>query len=164
LAAAVVYLGLGANLGDRRANLRRALTLLEERGVQIDAASALYETPPWGVEDQPAFLNAVVRATTSLPPAALLEACKAVERAAGRVPGTRWGPRAVDLDILFFGELRVDEAELQIPHPRILDRAFVLVPLMDVLEAEMPVLGARPSDVTVDRSGIKQVEGPGWWK
>jgi 2-amino-4-hydroxy-6-hydroxymethyldihydropteridine diphosphokinase len=160
----VVYLGLGANLGDRRENLRRALQTLDQREVRIAAVSPLYETPPWGVEDQPPFLNAAARALTDLEPLDLLERCKAVEREVGRLPGERWGPRAVDVDILFYGDLRIDEPDLEIPHPRILERAFVLVPLAEVLDTAMPVFGDDAANADLDSSAVVEVEGEDWWR
>ncbi len=123
---------LGSNLGDRRAILEQAalrLASLAEGGKL--RASHLYETRPWGVIDQPDFLNAVVRFETRLGPPALLAALKAIERDAGRTEGTRWGPRILDLDILDMdGILR--EGDPTLPHPRIAERAFVLVPLCEI--------------------------------
>jgi 2-amino-4-hydroxy-6-hydroxymethyldihydropteridine diphosphokinase len=126
-----VYLGLGANLGDRRATLEAARAGLAAVAA-IDACSALYETPPWGGVEQPPFLNAVCRARTALAPRALLAAAQALERDLGRVPSVRWGPRAVDIDILLYDALVYADEALVIPHPRLAERAFVLVPLCDL--------------------------------
>jgi 2-amino-4-hydroxy-6-hydroxymethyldihydropteridine diphosphokinase len=126
-----VLLGLGTNLGDRLANLDRALALLEADCGPLQR-SPVYETAPWGDLDQPAFLNLVARSETTLAPLDLLARCKEVERQLGRRPTRRWGPRTVDVDILAYGEVVVDLPELQIPHPRLPERAFVLVPLADI--------------------------------
>lgn len=159
------YLGLGSNLGDRRRNLRESVRLLgAEPGIRVMAVSPLYETAPMHVVDQPAFLNAAVAIDTDLFPGTLLDACKRIEAAIGRVPGTRWGPRIIDIDILLYGPLQLTTGRLQIPHPRLDQRAFALRPLHDLdPEAVFPsgetVAGAlaRCSD-----QNIRQVEGPEW--
>ncbi len=135
-----VVLALGSNLGDRLANLQRAVQLLPEHGVIVDRVSAVWETAPVPA-DQPPFLNAVVAARTEMTPPALLAALKAIEALLGRRQGRRWGPRPIDLDILFYGTGRVDSDELTIPHPLIADRGFVLAPLSEVVEGPLPVLG-----------------------
>lgn len=124
-------IGIGSNLGDPPANVRAAIGALEEVGGVV-ARSRLYVTQPWGKRDQPEFCNAVALVETQLAPHELLRALKDLERRLGRVPSARWGPRAVDLDILYYGEARVDEPDLQIPHPRLFERAFALVPLAEV--------------------------------
>jgi 2-amino-4-hydroxy-6-hydroxymethyldihydropteridine diphosphokinase len=131
-----VYLGLGSNLGDRRTNLAKAIQLLEHE-VSIERASSVYETDPWGVEDQPRFLNCVVAANTSLTPHELLVKLKSIEKEIGRLPSFRYGPRLVDLDLLLYDELVVSTDELTIPHPRMLERAFVLVPLAEIAGPSM---------------------------
>lgn len=123
-----VYLALGTNLGDRVENLRAALEALLAVTV-IQEVSPVYETPPWGVTEQPAFLNMVVRAETQLDPLDLLRALKDMEVRLGRTPNFRYGPRLIDLDILFYGQQVVALENLTIPHPRLPERAFVLVPL-----------------------------------
>jgi 2-amino-4-hydroxy-6-hydroxymethyldihydropteridine diphosphokinase len=129
----VVYLGLGTNLGDRQQNLERALVLLDATpGIQVTRVSAFHATAPFGVEDQPEFLNAVAEATTELDPSSLLAAVKAIERAMGRVPTYRWGPRVIDIDILLYDRLRWESPELTIPHPGILERPFVTKPLAEL--------------------------------
>jgi 2-amino-4-hydroxy-6-hydroxymethyldihydropteridine diphosphokinase len=135
-----VVLALGSNLGDRRANLVRAVELLEEQGIHARARSSIWETAPVPA-GQPPFLNAVITAGTVLEPVALLAAAKAIERALGRTAGRRWGPRPIDIDILFFGARRIASAELTVPHPRVAERDFVLVPLAEVLDGPLPVLG-----------------------
>jgi 2-amino-4-hydroxy-6-hydroxymethyldihydropteridine diphosphokinase len=126
-----VYLALGTNLGDRLANLQQALAALPPL-VRLLAVSPVYETPPWGYADQPAFLNQVVQAETGLDPHALLSTLKQVETSVGRKATFRYGPRLIDLDILFYDELLLNTPELTIPHPHIPERAFVLVPLADL--------------------------------
>lgn len=126
-----VYLGLGSNLGDREANLRRALVHLGE-SVSIDAVSSIYETDPWGYEDQPAFLNCACGGVTNLDPQALLAAVKDVEAVVGRKPTFRYGPRMLDIDVLFYGQLIVGGPELEVPHPGLPERAFVLAPLAEI--------------------------------
>jgi 2-amino-4-hydroxy-6-hydroxymethyldihydropteridine diphosphokinase len=127
-----VGLGLGANLGDPAGNLRRAVASLSEAGLVFDALSSLYATPPWGVTDQPDFINACALARTSLPPLALLDLVKATEKALGREETRRWGPRVIDIDILFYDDLRWRDDRLTLPHPGLLERAFVLVPLAEI--------------------------------
>ena len=129
------YLGLGSNLGDRWANLRSAIQLLDtpNLGVRVVRASRVYETEPWGLAGQPRFLNCAVQAATSLPPFPLLRRLKQVEAAVGRASGPRYGPRVADLDILLYGGLTLDELELQVPHPRLHLRAFALVPLAELI-------------------------------
>jgi len=126
-----VYIALGTNLGDRLANLRAALRALPTAVTVIDD-SPVYETPPWGYEDQPAFLNNVIKAETDLEPDALLTYLKQLEAELGREQNFRWGPRLIDLDILFYDDLVIDTPPLIIPHPRLHERAFVLVPLVDI--------------------------------
>ncbi|AWK89203.1 2-amino-4-hydroxy-6-hydroxymethyldihydropteridine diphosphokinase [Azospirillum thermophilum] len=132
----IVYLALGSNLGDRAANLSGAIAALGAdpgTGVRIDRMSAVYETAPMYVTDQPAFLNMAVRGTTTLGPWELLRLAKRIEAALGRTQGgERFGPRPVDIDILMYGSLIMHAADLEIPHPRIAERAFVLCPLADI--------------------------------
>ena len=126
-----VYIALGANLGDRLANLRDAIDALAP-DMTILRESTIYETPPWGYTDQPSFLNMVVEAETSLNPRALLDYLKKTEDELGRVKNFRYGPRHIDLDILFYDDVVYEDERLQIPHPRLHERAFVLVPLNDL--------------------------------
>ena len=127
------YIGLGANLGDREATLRRALELLDGRpGITVAAVSTLRETDPVGRLDQPRFLNGAARLETDLPPRALLDALLDVERELGRERTVRWGPRTVDLDLLVHGELELDEDGLTVPHPRLHERRFALEPLAEL--------------------------------
>jgi 2-amino-4-hydroxy-6-hydroxymethyldihydropteridine diphosphokinase len=124
-------IGLGSNEGDAVAHVRGAFTRLGELGTVV-ARSALYRSPPWGVAEQAAFVNAAALVDTALEPRALLGALQRIEREAGRVPTYRWGPRVLDLDILAYGDERVDEPHLVIPHARLTERAFALVPLAEI--------------------------------
>ena len=128
----LAYLGLGSNLGDRERNLGEARRLLEEVGARVLRASAVHETEPFGVIDQPRFLNQVVEVEWRRGPRELLGAVKAVETAAGRKPTYRWGPREIDVDILLFGSETVDEPDLVIPHPGLYERDFLLRPLAEL--------------------------------
>ena len=131
----IAYLGLGGNLGDRLAALTEALTRLgAATGMRRVACSSVYETEPWGVTDQPGFLNLVAAFETTLAPVDLLEVCQAVENAVGRVASYRWGPRLIDVDILLYSDavVKLAEPDLQVPHPRLTQRAFVLVPLAEI--------------------------------
>jgi 2-amino-4-hydroxy-6-hydroxymethyldihydropteridine diphosphokinase len=128
----LAYLGLGSNLGDRAGHLARARSLLDAGGARIARASSVIETEPWGVADQPAFLNQVVEVTWEGSARALLELAKAVEADVGRTPTYRWGPREIDVDVLLVGEEAIAEPDLQIPHPRMFERDFVMVPLREL--------------------------------
>ncbi|MCA9373558.1 MAG: 2-amino-4-hydroxy-6-hydroxymethyldihydropteridine diphosphokinase [Candidatus Gracilibacteria bacterium] len=127
-----VYLGLGSNLGDRGRNLQEALVLLERWGVKIVRSSSIYETEPWGYLDQDWFFNMVVEGETELSPEELLQATQAIERALKRVKKIHLGPRTMDIDILFYGDMVMDKPELKIPHHGIADRKSVLVPLNEI--------------------------------
>jgi 2-amino-4-hydroxy-6-hydroxymethyldihydropteridine diphosphokinase len=128
------FLGLGSNIGDRRAHLEAAVATLPEHGVTVLASSSVYETEPVGlVLDQPEFYNACLRVQTELEPEPLLDACKEVERAIGRgAGGVRHGPRVIDVDLLLLGELEYRSERLTLPHPEVSSRRFVLVPLLEL--------------------------------
>jgi 2-amino-4-hydroxy-6-hydroxymethyldihydropteridine diphosphokinase len=154
-----VYLALGSNLGDRSANLRTALAALPPK-VKVQTLSPIYETPPWGVTDQPAFLNMVLRGKTRLTPTNLLKYVKSLETSLGRLPTIRYGPRLIDIDILFYDDLVLDTPELILPHPRLHERAFVLVPLADLAPALVhPRLGKPVRELlrAVDTKGIVRI-------
>jgi 2-amino-4-hydroxy-6-hydroxymethyldihydropteridine diphosphokinase len=136
------YLGLGSNLGDRLDHLRRAVELLGHRGARPVRSSRVFETDPVGGPPQPEYLNAVLEVETELEPRSLLTACLGVETDLGRVRGERWGPRVIDIDILTYGNLRIEEPDLQVPHQRMHERAFVLVPLLELV-ADPPLPGDR---------------------
>ncbi len=128
-----IGLGLGSNIGDKPANIRKALALLEARGViEITAVSSIYKTAPWGYLEQETFANACALARTSLDPAALLAAVKGIEADMGREETIRWGPRLIDIDILFYGDAPLATEDLILPHKEIFNRAFVLVPLAEI--------------------------------
>ena len=157
-----VYLALGTNLGDRPANLRAAIVALPPSVVVLQSSS-MYETPPWGFTNQPAFLNMAVKAETRLEPAALLAHLKRIEQELGRTPTVRWGPRVIDMDILFYDDLVLETPEATIPHPRLHERAFVLIPLADIApDLRHPVLGKTVAEMLAecDTSGIKQYGQP----
>ena len=164
------YLGLGANLGDRRAQLQAAVDALARRGVQATASSSTYETDPVGeVLDQPAFLNACVKIDTALEPGDLLRASKAVEHELGRetdpsAPGyVRHGPRPIDIDVLLLGGREHRSEPLSIPHPALLERRFVLIPLLELdFDLTLPD-GRRLSDALARlpvTEGVRRAGGP----
>ena len=156
----IVYLGLGSNLGDRKANLGAAVQGLESVS-RLLATSPIYETPPWGYMDQPDFLNQVIRVETDLSPSELLVYLKALETRLGRTATVRYGPRTIDIDVLFYDDLVLDEPGLTIPHPRIQGRAFVLVPLADLAPDMIhPLEGKTVSALLeqVDQSEITHYE------
>ncbi len=128
-----IGLGLGSNIGDKPANIAAALALLQRRGaVALTSVSSIYRTAPWGYLDQEDFANACALATTRLRPAELLAEVKAVEAGMGRGEGVRWGPRLIDIDILFYGDEVFDSPELVLPHKDLFNRAFVLAPLAEI--------------------------------
>jgi 2-amino-4-hydroxy-6-hydroxymethyldihydropteridine diphosphokinase len=156
----IIYLGLGSNVGDRAANLRSAVKGLPPE-VKVLVESAVYETPPWGVEDQPGFLNMVLRAETDLAPAALRDHVKRIERKVGRTETFRWGPRVIDIDILLYDDRIVDTPKLVIPHAQMHKRPFVLVPLVSIApDVVHPALGLSMRELLqyVDTTGITVVE------
>lgn len=151
-----VYIALGTNIGDRAENMQQALKELESI-MQVEERSPIYETPPWGLVDQPDFLNQVVRGETELSPVELIKALKEIESEMGRVPTIRYGPRLIDLDLLFYDDLVFETEKLSIPHPRMRGRAFVLVPLADLApEIIHPVYGETVIEMLaeVDPAGI----------
>ncbi len=136
-----IYIGIGSNLGDREGTCLKALEELEKRGIKVAKKSSRYETEPWGVKDQPNFINMAVEADTDLTPMEVLRVTKEIEKNLGRKETLMWGPRTVDLDILLYDDLVVDEPDLRIPHPHMHERDFVLKPLTEIApEAIHPLL------------------------
>ena len=159
------YLGLGSNLGGREANMRQALKLMEsDAKVAVVAASSLYETRPVGVEDQPDFLNAVVELRTSLDPWELLSLCLDVEKRLGRKRTIRWGPRVIDIDILLYEGVEIADNKLSIPHPRMLERGFVMIPLAEIAPDLLLTDGlmAAQSARRVDSAGVRLFKDRSW--
>jgi 2-amino-4-hydroxy-6-hydroxymethyldihydropteridine diphosphokinase len=155
----IIYLSLGTNLGDRKANLLGAVDALPP-GVTVQAESTIYETPPWGFQDQPAFLNMAIKGETGLKPELLLKYLKQLEVRLGRQPSFPWGPRLIDIDLLFYDALVMETPQLKIPHPSLQERAFVLVPLADIApDLVHPVLGKTMRQLLegLDKTGIVPV-------
>jgi len=137
----IVYIGIGSNLGNRQENCRKAIRQLYLRGVKVVKESSMIETEPWGVTDQPCFINMAVEAETDLAPDRLFAIFKDIEMQMGRTDAVRWGPRVIDLDILFYDDMVLDTPELKIPHPYLHERDFVLIPLAEIAPEKIhPVL------------------------
>jgi len=154
------YLGLGANLARRAANLARALWLLDANtGLSLCRSSSIYETAPEGITDQPAFLNMVAAAHSRLSPDELLDLALAVEERMGRVRTVKWGPRVIDIDLLMYDDVQVSSEHLMLPHPLMLQRQFVLVPLAEIApqlrlpDGRFATEAARPDQVGVQIAG-----------
>jgi len=154
-----IYLGLGTNLGDRQANLHAAAAGLVSK-VKLLRLSSIYETEPWGYRDQPAFLNQALEGETDLQPLDLLVFLKNMELSLGRKASFLYGPRLIDIDILFYDLDTINEPELVIPHPRLAERAFILVPLAELApELRHPLLGLTIGKLKnqIDTSGVKLI-------
>lgn len=151
------FLGLGSNVGDRLAHLQEAVDILDLRvGLRVDAVSSVYETEPVGGPEQGAFLNMAARVATRRSPLRLLAACRAVEQALGRKRTVRWGPRTIDIDILLYGDRTMSTRRLVVPHPRLTERPFALIPLLEV--APGTTLPDGRSIATV-LAGLAPIEG-----
>jgi 2-amino-4-hydroxy-6-hydroxymethyldihydropteridine diphosphokinase len=161
---AEALLALGGNVGDVRATLARAIAMLcDHSEIRLLARSSDYLTPPWGIEDQPPFVNLCIAVATTLTPHALLARAQAVERAFGRDRAyeQRWGPRTLDIDILAYDDVVLNEPNLTLPHPRLSERAFVLVPLAEIAPTRI-IAGVRVNDALarLDTAGIKKLPPP----
>lgn len=155
----IIYLALGTNMGNRVQNLKDAIAALSPQ-MEVKAKSHIYETPPWGYEDQPWFLNQVLKVQTYLAPEPLLKHIKRLETALGRKVSFRNGPRLIDIDILFYDDLVLDTPLLTLPHPRLHERGFVLLPMMDLApDFVHPVMqkSVREMLASCNLSGIKQM-------
>lgn len=165
-----VYLSIGTNIGERLDNLRLALRLLAKE-VTIETVSAVYETAAVGFTDQADFLNIAVHVKTALSPLAMLDVCQAIENELGRVRTVRWGPRVIDLDILLYNNENMNTERLILPHPRMYERAFVLIPLFDVVATQSEQL-AKARDIVMQmdaetegvRHVMQQQSIPSWFK
>jgi 2-amino-4-hydroxy-6-hydroxymethyldihydropteridine diphosphokinase len=152
----VTYIGIGSNLNDPVRQVRRAIDALRSLG-ELVIVSSLYRTKPWGKTDQPAFVNAVVGLATDLQPRTLLFALKALERELGRSQiAERWGPRLIDFDILTYGDQTLHLRDLRVPHPRLRQRAFVLVPLAEIAPQYVPLRDALPAEQLATVEAIAQ--------
>jgi 2-amino-4-hydroxy-6-hydroxymethyldihydropteridine diphosphokinase len=158
---AEALIALGGNVGDARATLDRAVAALcDGKSVRLLARSADYRTPPWGVEDQPPFINACLAVSTALTPRELLARAQEVERAFGRDRASerRWGPRTLDIDLLAYDDVRLDEPDLVLPHPQLFERAFVLVPLAEIApDRRIAGVGVADALARVDATGIERL-------
>ncbi|UXR49870.1 2-amino-4-hydroxy-6-hydroxymethyldihydropteridine diphosphokinase [Staphylococcus simulans] len=155
-----VFLGLGSNVGDRENQLKEAIRLLDEQsGIKVVKVSSFYETEPVGYVDQPDFLNLCVEIQTELSPKAVLERGLAIEQQLHRVRKERWGPRTLDIDILLYGDQIIEEQDLKIPHPRMTERAFVLIPLQEIAPNKVePRTQTKIKDITVPNETVKKVQ------
>ena len=155
-----VFLGLGSNVGDRENQLKEAIRLLDEQsGIKVVKVSSFYETEPVGYVDQPDFLNLCVEIQTELSPKAVLERGLAIEQQLHRVRKERWGPRTLDIDILLYGDQIIEEQDLTIPHPRMTERAFVLIPLQEIAPNKVePRTQTKIKDIPVPNETVKKVQ------
>lgn len=161
------WLGLGGNLGDPQTAMAKALKAIDaDADTRIVAVSSLYRTPPWGKIDQPDFLNAAAEIETRRLPRELLTLCLDAEKSLKRVRAERWGPRVIDIDVLLYGDLAVHETGLELPHPRMAGRAFVLAPLAEIApDIKIGGVGVSRLLAEADAQGIERVTPDGsWWR
>ncbi|UXV34816.1 2-amino-4-hydroxy-6-hydroxymethyldihydropteridine diphosphokinase [Staphylococcus sp. IVB6181] len=153
-----VFLGLGSNVGDREAQLKAAIDLLDEQqGIEVIKVSSFYETAPVGYVDQPDFLNLCIKIETELSPHEVLERGLAIEQQLHRVRKERWGPRTLDIDILLYGDEIIETKDLSIPHPRMTERAFVLIPLQEIAPDKVePRTQKKIKEITVPDETVKK--------
>ncbi|GAA4869774.1 2-amino-4-hydroxy-6-hydroxymethyldihydropteridine diphosphokinase [Paenibacillus vulneris] len=157
-----VYIALGSNMGDRERLLLEAIRLLaEHETIEVSGCSGIYETEPVGYVDQAAFLNMVIEIRTSLEAKELLGVMQHIEQSLGRTRELRWGPRTIDLDMLLYDDLRQDDPTLILPHPRMLERAFVLVPLVEVMQARRE---QQAAEWAAHLEKLEGKEGVALWK
>lgn len=163
------FVSLGANVGDRFRSLKKALKMIRQlEGVRLDSFSSVYETDPVGYVDQPAFLNMVAGGETTLSADELLSAVLEIERKLGRKRDIRWGPRTIDIDLLIYGEERRNEEHLELPHPRMKERLFVLVPFAEIAPTQLVPLGTTYKTTTQllekvnDKSGVRKWKDIDW--
>lgn len=150
----IVYIGLGSNIGNREGNCRKAIRLLEENGLKVKKQSSMHETEPWGVKDQPKFINMAIEIETSKKPEDLLGILKNIENQMGRTESVKWGQRIIDLDILLYDDLILETPHLEIPHPFMHEREFVLKPLCEIApDKKHPIIGKTIKDLL---EGLKQ--------
>lgn len=161
-----VLIGLGGNIGDPLVAMREALLKIDgHKNCVLTAVSSVWQTPPWGLTNQPDFLNACAALTTGLSARQFLELCLSIEQDLKRVRDVRWGPRSIDIDILFFGDQVIDEVGLVVPHPRIGSRAFVLVPLAEIApDRRMGDRTIAELAATCDQAGMAQLKNESWIK
>jgi 2-amino-4-hydroxy-6-hydroxymethyldihydropteridine diphosphokinase len=161
------WLGLGGNLGDPQETMAGALQAIDaDPRTRVATVSSVYRTPPWGKTDQPDFLNAVAGIETGRSPRELLDLCLTAEKTLKRVRAERWGPRTIDIDILLFGRRTIEEPGLEIPHPRMTERAFVLLPLAEIAP-EVKIGGKTVAELLarLDTKGIDRITPDGeWWR
>ncbi|KAF0144357.1 MAG: 2-amino-4-hydroxy-6-hydroxymethyldihydropteridine diphosphokinase [Nitrospirae bacterium] len=150
----IAYIGIGSNIGNREENCRKAIRLLEENGISVKRQSSMHDTEPWGVKDQPKFINMAIEIETNKNPEDLLGILKNIERQMGRTESVKWGQRIIDLDILLFDDLILETPHLEIPHPFMHDREFVLKPLAEIApDKKHPVTGKTIKEML---KGLKQ--------
>ncbi|WP_053019015.1 2-amino-4-hydroxy-6-hydroxymethyldihydropteridine diphosphokinase [Staphylococcus haemolyticus] len=155
------YLGLGSNIGDREQQLQDAIKIIDSiEGISVTKISPIYETAPVGYTEQPNFLNLCLEIETELEPKELLKYCLETEQLLHRVRDIRWGPRTLDVDILLYGDKVIEEDDLEVPHPRMGERAFVLIPLNDIASAQIePRSNTRISDLVIPDDTVKKYKG-----